>query len=276
MTYKDLNKEDLEELYINQKLSSIKIGKLYGFNSTYILKALKYHNIPRRNNKENSKKYYYNENYFEKIDNEHKAYWLGFLYADGYIVSKRKHSSMKLGVSLSIKDKIVLENLNKDLESNNKISVYKTVNGYKEGNKYCRVLYTGDKICNDLIDKGCFLNKTLILKFPTEEQVPEHLIRHFIRGYIDGDGSIVTYKYKNGYTTSKISICGTKEFLEGIKEFFKITHIKLNRKKDCKVNTYNLTIGGNSQVKEKLDIIYNNSTIYLERKHKKYIEIKQI
>ena len=28
-------------------------------------------------------KYSLNDDYFSVIDNEHKAYWLGFLYADG-------------------------------------------------------------------------------------------------------------------------------------------------------------------------------------------------
>ena len=62
----------------------------------------------------------------------------------------------------------------------------------------CRILLTSEKTVNDLIDKGCFRNKTKILKFPTEDQVPKHLIHHFIRGYIDGDGSISYYK-KNDY-----------------------------------------------------------------------------
>lgn len=33
--------------------------------------------------------YYFNENFFEKINNELSAYWLGFLYADGCILTPK-------------------------------------------------------------------------------------------------------------------------------------------------------------------------------------------
>lgn len=46
------------------------------------------------------------------------------------------------------------------------------------------------KSYTDLINKGCGINKSLILKFPDETQVPQNLISHFIRGYFDGDGCV--------------------------------------------------------------------------------------
>ena len=35
--------------------------------------------------------------------------------------------------------------------------------------------------------------KTFTLRFPTENQVPKELLRHFIRGYFDGDGCVSFY-----------------------------------------------------------------------------------
>ena len=34
------------------------------------------------------RKYFFDFNFFEKIDNEYKAYWLGFMYADGCILKQ--------------------------------------------------------------------------------------------------------------------------------------------------------------------------------------------
>lgn len=51
-------------------------------------------------------------------------------------------------------------------------------------------------MANDLINLGCIPRKTLVLKFPNESTVPKQLIKHFIRGYMDGDGCISTYYKK--------------------------------------------------------------------------------
>ena len=40
----------------------------------------------------NRRKYNVNDSYFEKIDTEHKAYWLGFIYADGYIIKNEENN----------------------------------------------------------------------------------------------------------------------------------------------------------------------------------------
>lgn len=41
----------------------------------------------------------YNENYFEEINSPEKAYWLGFIWADGYITKTNC-----FGIELAIKD----------------------------------------------------------------------------------------------------------------------------------------------------------------------------
>ena len=57
-----------------------------------------------RTDREQALKYTCDENYFEKIDTAEKAYWLGFMYTDGYIQNKRKNSNMKIGIALSQSD----------------------------------------------------------------------------------------------------------------------------------------------------------------------------
>ena len=63
-----------------------------------------------------NKKYDVNENYFSSIEGEERAYWLGFLYADGYVRIKGKSGQLTLKLSSKDRDHIVL--FNKCLESN--------------------------------------------------------------------------------------------------------------------------------------------------------------
>ena len=86
---------------------------------------------------------------------------------------------------------------------NNKIS-------YREATKAYRMSFRSDKCKADLINKGRVPRKSLILKFPTEEQVPRGLIRHFIRGYFDGDGW-----FSNTPSCFQVGIIGTEDFIKG-------------------------------------------------------------
>lgn len=214
--------------------------------------------------------YTVNENYFSIIDSEDKAYWLGFIYADGYITS----ASDKIGITLSYEDKEHLELFSKCISSTYPIKEYIQYSGFSVGNKFCRILISSRKMKQDLKDKGVSENKTTIIKFPSEKQVPRNLLNHFIRGYLDGDGSITTHsKTKNNKKNYSIKICGTCEFIEGFKKTFGLSIKKEQRYGDRNVNNYSLTIAGNKQVLKILNSIYKNSNFYLKRKYNKYIEL---
>jgi len=80
---------------------------------------------------------------------------------------------------------------------------------------------------NDLERLGCISNKSLILKFPTIDQVSEEFIPHFLRGYFDGDGTVFMSANTNGVTDVKyqrinVGICGTFEFLDKVRDIFKL------------------------------------------------------
>lgn len=100
-------------------------------------------------------------NIFEKIDTEEKAYWLGFLYADGAIGSKED----KIELGLAEKDLSQIEKFRSFTMINNKIS-------YRPKTRSYRYSFRSQKCKDDLINKGCLPKKSLILVFPTENQVP--------------------------------------------------------------------------------------------------------
>ena len=100
------------EEYINTSIYERSIPKLsdkYGLNRKTITKYLKERNIEITNT---HGKVPFNEEFFDNINTEEKAYWLGFLYADGYISSK----DFRIGLSISIKDIEHLEKIWKILE----------------------------------------------------------------------------------------------------------------------------------------------------------------
>lgn len=191
------------------------------------------------------------------------------MYADGYITQKRKHSNRKIGLSLNIKDMERLEAFKEDLEFTGPINTYTIKQGYKIGSEYGRVLISSEKLAQDLIDKGCVELKTHKLTSPSDEIVPRELKYHFIRGYLDGDGSISVGK--ENAKDCNISFTGTEEFLNGLKKYLGKSQLRLDKRyKEKNDNIYSLNIGGTMQVIEYCYRFYAHSTTYMKRKYDNY------
>ncbi len=169
---------------------------------------------------------------------------------------------------MSTEDIEHLETFKEHVSSKHPIKVYKG-NSFGKEVDYCRIIITSRKIVEDLIKLGVHENKTTILTFPDERVVPKNLLNHFIRGYMDGDGSIVQPKSEK----YQLTFCGTMEFLNGIQDALGI-NVKLIKRHKNKVNNYTLMISGNLQVERLLEYIYQNSSVYLERKYKRFLDLK--
>lgn len=117
---------------------------------------------------------------------------------------------------------------------------------------------TNKHLKNTLILYGCTPRKSLTLKFPNIIDFKND----FIRGYIDGDGCI--YVSKKKASLDKVFILGTEDFLNTINN-----HFSKNNKLINHGNFYELTYSGNT-ARNLLKLLYENSTIHLERKFLKY------
>lgn len=246
--------------------SALKISKIFKVSSPTILKVLNKHGVTRKVG-EGSIRYSVDLDYFKTIDTQEKAYWLGFLYADG-CVTKR----MQFKLTLKREDEEHLRKFMKAIKYSGEIKrEAKDIKGKKY--ELSTISVRRKDFCKNLIDKGCMYKKTELLKFPDSNILPNHLVSHFIRGYFDGDGSITinhTYK-KTNKINYKISIAGTNEMLTSIKNFLGKNNLKLHNRKTYFV----LDITGNNQLLQILDsIIYKDAEIYLERKYLKYIKFK--
>jgi hypothetical protein len=261
------------KLYTKDKLSTCKIEKLINISRPTISKILNKYNIPIRKNKTNSRKYTVNNDYFNIIDSEEKAYWLGFIYADGYLTESKYYNQKNIGIVLEIKDYKHLEKYNKSLNSTYPIKIYTATTNYKTYT-YGRVLITSDKLFNDLLELNVYKNKSNILTFPNNKIVPTSLLNHFIRGYIDGDGSITISNQSNNKKYFTISVCGTKEFLNELVKILNINSKIEYRYPQTKKGSY-IRINNNIRVENILNYVYNNATIYLDRKFERYKLLKE-
>lgn len=240
------------------------ISKIVNHDRRALAKILKENNILIRDNSINSRKYEHDYSFFESIDSEVKAYWLGFIYADGFIESKRSNGNQKLGITLSKVDKKHLFKFKENISATNPVFDYRG-SGYVEDKMFSKILLTSQKTVDDIRDKGVLENKTHILEFPTEAQVPQHLISHFMRGYFDGDGSLSYYFIGKEKRYYEMNIIGTESFLNAYQTVLGKS-LKLGSKDDI---TFQLHIGGNQQLRKLTKFLYKDATVYLDRKYDK-------
>jgi hypothetical protein len=202
---------------------------------------------------------------FDVIDTEEKAYWLGFLSADGWIESRYN----TIGLALKLSD---LEHLKKFADflkfPKEKIHI--------RNNKACSLTVGNAHLKNQLINLGFDTEKSHSLKFPDLSIFKnKDLIRHWLRGLFDGDGSVGIYsKKKKGFKTSynskfnnlypHISLTGTKEVLKGI-----LNHLNLN----VKIQDYEIYGQFSLDCRKAYDFlnfIYKDCVIFLDRKYEIY------
>ena len=224
-----------------------------------------------------------NDKYFDVIDDEHKAYWLGFIFADGYLSAppSRPNSQPRVGIALQAGDGYLLEQFKKDIAFSGEVKYYYTGKSSFKISQYGRIIITSSTLVNSLLRCGCKYHKSLGIEFPSEDVLEQSLIRHFIRGYFDGDGGLSGFlchdkNYNLDYWKYTLSFTGTKEMLDAIKHHLGKDSLKLMKRYNDKKNNHTLNICGNHQIVNILDWLYEDATIYMLRKHDKYQLIKAL
>lgn len=211
-------------------------------------------NLKRKTNKPTLK---VNEHYFRKWS-ANMAYVLGFIFADGGIV-KITHNgfSDKLGFGQNKKDIDILRKIKQELSAKQTLSI---------GKKYVYFSIYSQIIVDNLKRLEVSYRKSLQKSRGKIPKVPKKYIRDFIRGIVDGDGSINFSK--EGYPN--LSVCGKKEIMAFIRNHFlskfDIYSKIIQPKKDGKLsNVFYINYRCNS-AKTLIYYLYNNAGLYLERK----------
>lgn len=201
-------------------------------------------------------KYVQDDYFFNVIDAEKKAYWLGVLYADGCVRSPSQ-------VIFSSIDKDWVEIFKNDIGSDRKI--------YREFHKthqkeIWKIAIHSHQLYQDLCKHGCVDRKSKVIRMPN---IPKELRRHFIRGYFDGDGSasFTHSSKKNKYRTLRTKFfSGSKEFLEDIcKELTTPTPTIGWHSNGKSGGVWQFELGPNNSL-TLYDFFYKNATTWLNRK----------
>lgn len=204
------------------------------------------------------RRYRFNEHFFASIDCESKAYWLGFIAADGCIEIHGKSST--LSIALASRDREHLCLLAAALESSHPIEDRLQVRGTPFAASRLRV--HSPRLAIDLAPFGIVPRKSFSLPWP---ELPTELLRHYLRGYFDGDGS-----FKNPQRGDlSFSLIGTEGFLLACRDFLigqcALSPVQLRQHALCP-SMFELCYGGRRQVAKLYALMYDGATIYLPRK----------
>lgn len=150
-----------------------------------------------------------NEEYFSSIDTEKKAYFLGFMFADGYI--KKTHSYL-VQLMLREEDGYIIKEFKKELKTDREVKIYKRVERDGRERRLASLRVSSPVLYNDLLSLG--MRENPLENHRPVPVLPENLLPHFVRGYFDGNGSVFLSLHKKSGTISLGSnFTGDKGFL---------------------------------------------------------------
>lgn len=224
----------------------------------------------RRTGKTGKRIYKVNEDFFKCINTEEKAYILGFICADGHIEKDR------LNITVSIKDRDILEKIRYAMHSNHPIKEVQRTNPYKKTNRenliLSELMIGSVELVKPLFNMGLTTNKTYTLNGDIIKYIPKYLIRDFLRGYFDGDGNVFFgRRYSSGYKYN-VNICGNEDFLLKSFQVYFPSNNKLYKdlySRQC----YVWKISQKDKVKDFMYYLYYNSSIFLQRKYNEFRKI---
>lgn len=237
------------------------LSEKYHVSTTPIRRVLKRHGAPRRPPTEAGRRYYVDHAHFNTVDTPGKAYWLGFIFADGCLQPKARHASAILEVALAMRDRAHLQKILDEHGSN-----YPIYDNVKREHPASLIRIISDQLVEDLHRHGVSYPR----EQPRSPDISPELYSHFIRGYWDGDGSI--QRWKRGQWVW--DIVGQKQFLE-VTQSMLVKECSVRRTKITKIernsNVYKLVYVGNRQVPRIVEWMYSgaDSPIWLDRKKNK-------
>lgn len=263
--------EDQKALIVQkyaEGISTVDIAKHFGVCDRTIATYLRKWGIVVRNSGYHPK--ILNEAFFEDINTEEKAYFLGLLMADGCVMDNNTFS-----LSLSSPDEYLIRELisaigyYQPIVNKSSLDVkykLKNVSRYDNngGNPKFNVIMHSSKICDDLKRYGIIPRKSLNVQFP--KNIPEIYLRHFIRGFFDGNGTV----FKNGKST-RVAIYSQPLFLNSLQDALAEVGMSRNAiytQKNTKISF--ISYGKQSDIKLFYHYLYDDATICMIRKKEKF------
>ena len=252
-------KEEAAKLY-KSGMNCPEIGKHFGgYKAGTIQEWLHGLNIELRHRGPKSK--IKNEDFFDVIDTEAKAYYLGWLMADGNTSVYNGQYSIKVGMSPD--DREILDGFMEAIQSTNKTLIKDNITKGKK-HKCLYVSLTSRHMCESLFKLGVVPAKIGHESFP---DINESMKPHFLRGFFDGDGmaSCKNNRKRTGFISSTEMLLAIQDVLGIEQKILHPPHVKMEN-----VNYFHI---GKKKSKILYNYIYKDATIWLKRKREVFDEI---
>lgn len=210
---------------------------------------------------------------YKNLTNEQISYIYGLFITDGYIKKQIQKTKVyySLELELQVLDKDIIEQLQILLPEGH--TSFRTRNtNFKNNAHYVIFRYSQQDLPLWLMQHGFpTINKTFTA-CPPAWDYDENA---FWRGVIDGDGSLGIRKCQTKIGTEPyISLTTQSEALKLAYHDYilKITGLNEKNKRNKRDNIYNIVLA-KSRCWDLCDALYQNTTIHLNRKYQKYLEI---
>ena len=250
-------KQEIIKYYLSQPMTTKQVEDKYELSHPTITKILK--DVPKytkaKLNNPNMK-----EHFFQKINEEAKAYFLGLLISDGNVFKDNTGRQASISITLDLKDEYMLEKFKEVLQANTSV-------GY-DGRGCGQIAVRSNIMAEDLAKYGVVPRKSYNTYLPL---ISKEMMPHLIRGIFDGDGSIMAKPNPSNDGHNRflhsISFCGTHQLMEDISNY-------ILENLGIKTAVYDYKDRNLSELKiQNIDNIakfgywiYRNSTIFLNRK----------
>lgn len=249
---------NIVQKYLNG-ISTVKLGEEYKVSDHTVASWLRKQKVDIREAGKVSK---INQNIFENIDNEIKAYTLGLIMSDGNI-TKAPYNTCS--ITLTQDDGYILEDINEQLLG----GLGNILITHKQDPKPRMVLqFNGKKIKEDLAKYNIVPAKShLLSELPTN--IPEELYHHFIRGLYDGDG-VCSFYTLHKKKKVRIGYCAANEnFTKSYRDFL-VNKIGLRKNKLFNTgNCWQCSWASFADLQAFFNYVYQDAHIFLGRKYKK-------
>lgn len=265
---KELTLEEKEKIikyyYDNPNVKVKEIGQHFKLTKRAMGKLFKEFNI----SSQRKNRYTLNEHFFDSIDNELKAYLLGYLFADGFVGDEEYNNIV---FSQKKDDMEAVELFKESIEYTGELRIFEPGKAsFKNSQDHVVVNFSSEHMANKLRNYG-LLKKESYKSLP---KIDNNLLRHFVRGFFDGDGSITLTKshYKDKvYYSGALDIIVNKNLVDFFLNLFSDIHFTIDQSK----TDYMVYLKCHSKkgVKFFYDYFYKDSKYFLSRKKRKFDEI---
>jgi hypothetical protein len=197
------------------------------------------------------------QDFFDVVDTEDKAYWLGFLMADGCVTGN------KLVLRLKKSDEEHIQKFLTSIGANHPIkSVWTIMRGKRFESSYVNIY--SKYMVRSLATHGLFPRKSCK---EIVWQGPDDLQRYFFRGVFDGDGSLSVFSTKSSPNPQwRLCLCGSQEMVSGFANYVEKHAGHKPPKIMSKNRLFTISYGGIGKPRDIAALLYTDRGPYLERK----------